>query len=90
VNIFKQIAKAGLGPNLYSTFDEGRFEEYLPSDSLVWGQMTDDSISRVVAEKIATIQELNVHELDRTPNWIIDNLRQSYEHVSIAKKRMAD
>lgn len=86
VNIFKQLARAGLGPNLYSTFDEGRFEEYLPSEPLTHSQLTDDDISRVIAEKIAAIHKLNVHELEKTPNWLIDNLRQMYDNVLAAKR----
>jgi choline/ethanolamine kinase len=81
VNIFKQLAKANLGPNLYSAFDEGRFEEYLPSNPLTWEQLTDDSISRVIAEKIAAAHMLNVHELKKKPSWLIDNMRQCFDFV---------
>lgn len=85
VKIFNQLADAGLGPRLYSTFDKGRFEEYLPSSPLSWSQQADEQISRVIAKKIAAIHRLDVLELDRTPNWLVDNYRQFYD--SFTQKR---
>lgn len=72
LEIFNQLANANLGPRLYSSFDEGRLEEYFPSNPLSWTELTDDNISKVIAKKIAAIHKLNVRCLDRNTDWLLD------------------
>lgn len=76
LEIFNQLAKAGLGPRLISAFEGGRFEEYLASDALKWNEMTDDSVARAMAHKIAAIHKLEVNSLDKRSNWLIDKYRE--------------
>lgn len=91
LKIFKQLADENLGPKLYATFQGGRLEEYLPSSSLSWNEMTDSRIYSVIATKIAAIQKLNVQSLnyehissDTSNNnfrnkWLLDKYNQLYD-----------
>lgn len=87
LEIFNQLAAKNLGPALYGNFDEGRLEEYLPSNPLTWTELTDDRVSAAVAKKIAAIHKLNVKSLVREPNWLIDKYNQYYGYLAKINKK---
>lgn len=76
LEIFNQLATSKLGPRLHSSFNGGRLEEYLPSSPLTWAELTDVSISRVIAKKIAAIHKLHVQSLDKNSNWLLEKYNQ--------------
>ena len=78
IEIFNRLASAGLGPKLLSSFEGGRFEQYLPSNPLKHEEMIDDSVASVVAHKIASIHKLNIERLDTKSRWLVDRYR-SYQ-----------
>lgn len=82
LEIFNQLTARNLGPALHGSFDEGRLEEYLPSNPLTWIELTDDRISAAIAKKIAAIHKLNVKSLVREPNWLIDKYNEYYEYIA--------
>lgn len=86
LEIFNQLAAERLGPALYCTFVGGRFEEYLPSNPLLWSEMTDEMVSAAVARKIAAIHKLNIKCLDQESRWLSDRYRDYYEFIKNASK----
>ena len=82
--VFDLMAGANLGPRLYSSFEQGRIEEYLPSSPLSWAELTNDSLSKVIAKKIAAIHKLNV-QLDKSPNWLLDKFNYYNKYVELHK-----
>lgn len=87
LEIFKKLANEQLGPKLYSQFDDGRLEEYLPSNALTWDQMTSLDTSAVIAKKIACIHELNLsHCLQQDRNWLMDQFLENYDYVAALQK----
>lgn len=87
LEIFKRLAGERLGPSLLSSFTEGRFEQYLPSNPLSWSEMTDLSISNVVARKIALIHKLNIKCLDREPTWLMEKYNHDYAYIERIRKQ---
>lgn len=82
LEIYNQLAGENLGPKLYGSFQEGRLEEYLPSNPLSWTELTDDSISAAVATKLAAIHKLDVECLDKKSNWLIDYYNQLNDFIT--------
>lgn len=71
--IFKLLSLKGLGPKLYGKFDDGRLEEYLPSDSMSCSQLWTREISSVIAKKLAIVHSLNV-PVNKEDSWLLDRL----------------
>lgn len=86
LEVFKQLAMENLGPKLYGIFDGGRLEEYLPSNPLLWHEMISEKVFAAVARKIAAIQRMNVKQLNKGPNWLLDKFNLYYDFIVLANK----
>jgi len=81
LEIFNLLAAEELGPKLYGTFEEGRFEEYLVSSPLSWLEMTSEEVSSVVARKIAAIHKLEVQPLANGSDWLIERYKEYNQFI---------
>ena len=86
LEIFNKLASENLGPSLYSLFDEGRPEEYLPSSPLSQANLTEEDISAVIARKIAAIHKLNNQPLNCNAIWLIGKYNQFCEFLEVLRK----
>lgn len=77
IEIFRKLAEENLGPKLLADFEDGRLEEYLPSNPISWNDMIGDDASAVIARKFALIHKLQIDCLDKGSNWLL-NMYQTY------------
>lgn len=87
LEVFNQLAQAKLGPMLYSAFNGGRFEEYLPSNALSWSLMTSDDVAAIIARKFSAIHRLEVKSLEKRSDWLIERYKEYSNYISDAKAK---
>lgn len=66
-------SRYGIGPRVYGTFDNGRFEEYFRSSALTAAQMRDPTISRWIASRMAELHsvDIDIIEKDRSNGFAV-------------------
>lgn len=75
VEIFNLLSKENLGPKLYSSFDEGRIEEFLRANSLTCSELMNQEISLIIAKKLAAVHSLDV-PLKKDNSWLGDKYKE--------------
>lgn len=53
-----------IGPKVYGTFENGRFEEYFNSAALTAADLRDAEISRWIGARMAEFHQVDVHEVE--------------------------
>jgi len=53
-----------IGPKVYGTFENGRFEEYFNSAALTAADLRDSQISRWIGARMAEFHQVDVHEVE--------------------------
>lgn len=82
IEIFNQLAAENLGPSLYASFDEGRFEEYLSSSPLSIAEMTSMEVSKAIAKKLAAVHKLNIENMEKNSDWLMNCYRRYENFIS--------
>lgn len=88
--IFNLLSLRGLGPKLYAKFDDGRLEEYLPSNSLTCRQLWSNDISTIIAKKLAVVHSLNVPVINKEESWLLDKLNLWSEQLTTNDFNISD
>lgn len=90
VQIFELLSNKELGPKLYGKFDDGRLEEFLPAQSLTSAEMRDPDISSIIARKIAKIHGLDVPNMNKNDNWLLERFREWSEFINNHRRSPSD
>jgi len=53
-----------IGPKVYGTFENGRFEEYFNSTALTAADLRDNQISRWIGARMAEFHQVDIHEVE--------------------------
>ncbi|KAH8153465.1 uncharacterized protein LAJ45_02278 [Morchella importuna] len=76
LSILRRLARKRIGPRLFGTFENGRFEEFFPSRTLTREDIRNPETSRHIAKRLKELHEgieLEAKEIERGPivwsNW---------------------
>ncbi|XP_063220134.1 choline/ethanolamine kinase isoform X2 [Bacillus rossius redtenbacheri] len=67
--IFTLLSERGLGPKLYGVFPGGRLEQYIPARPLKTTELSDPTLSALIAENLAKIHAMNI-PINKRSNWL--------------------
>lgn len=73
--VFTLLSERGLGPKLHGIFPGGRIEEYINARTLQTHDLHDPLYSRLIAEKMAMIHQMEV-PLHKEPTWLWQTLHR--------------
>lgn len=90
VKIFELLSERELGPKLYGKFDDGRLEEFLPAQSLTSAEMCDPKISQIIARKLARVHSLDVPNMNKNENWLLERFREWLEFINNHRRSPSD
>lgn len=86
VEIFELLSMRELGPKLYGVFQEGRLEEFLPANSLTNDELMDGEISSIIARKLAQVHCLDVPNMNKECNWLLERFHEWSQFVGNQQK----
>lgn len=67
--IFTLLSERRLGPKLHGIFPGGRIEEYIPARPLLTKELSDPTLSLMIAEKMGQIHTMQV-PISKEPTWL--------------------
>ncbi|KAL3270793.1 hypothetical protein HHI36_021316 [Cryptolaemus montrouzieri] len=73
--IFTLLSERGLGPKLHGIFPGGRIEQYINARPLKNGELADERLSKLIAQKMARIHAMEV-PLDKEPSWLWNTMER--------------
>ncbi|EFN85093.1 choline/ethanolamine kinase isoform X2 [Harpegnathos saltator] len=73
--IFTLLSERKLGPKLHGVFPGGRIEEYIPARPLLTKELSDPTLSLMIAEKLAQIHRMQV-PISKEPTWLWDTMNK--------------
>lgn len=76
--IFTLLSERQLGPKLHGIFPGGRIEEYIPARPLSTKELTDTTLSSMIAEKMGKIHMMQV-PISKEPTWLWDTMAKWYD-----------
>lgn len=71
--IFTLLSERRLGPKLHGVFPGGRIEEYIPARPLLTKELTDSTLSSLIAEKMGQIHTMQI-PISKEPKWIWETM----------------
>lgn len=71
--IFTLLSERRLGPKLHGIFPGGRIEEYIPARPLLTKELSDPTLSSMIAEKLGQIHTMQV-PISKEPTWLWDTM----------------
>ncbi|XP_018330011.1 choline/ethanolamine kinase isoform X2 [Agrilus planipennis] len=83
--IFTLLSERGLGPKLHGIFPGGRIEEYIKARPLKLRELADDTLSVLIAKKIAAIHCMEV-PLHKAATWLWDTIDKWIKTVEVKQK----
>lgn len=84
--IFALMSEKGLGPKLYGMNQQARVEEYIPTDCLRTSDLSNPTLSRQIAQKLAQFHTLDM-PLCKEPRFISDMVDKWLIDVDESLKR---
>lgn len=89
--IFTLLSERGLGPKLHGIFPGGRIEEYINARPLVVNELSDEKLSRQIAQKMAGIHSMEVGSFNNKKKSILHknmnrktSIRNNFYDVSLS------
>lgn len=73
--IFTLLSESQKGPRLFGVFPGGRLEEYIPARPLKTRELADPNLSRLIAEKMVHIHQMDV-PINKQPRWFWDTVER--------------
>ncbi|XP_011138554.1 choline/ethanolamine kinase isoform X3 [Harpegnathos saltator] len=83
--IFTLLSERKLGPKLHGVFPGGRIEEYIPARPLLTKELSDPTLSLMIAEKLAQIHRMQV-PISKEPTWLWDTMNKWLKTLVLQQK----
>lgn len=87
--IFTLLSERRLGPKLHGIFPGGRIEEYIPARPLLTKELTEPSLSCLIAEKMAQIHTMQA-PISKEPTWLWDTMDKWLDTASDILENVED
>nr|CAD7263479.1 unnamed protein product [Timema shepardi] len=71
--IFTLLSESQRGPRLFGVFPGGRLEEFIPARALTTDELSDPTLSCLIAEKMALVHMMDV-PINKEPHWLWDTM----------------
>nr|CAD7589748.1 unnamed protein product [Timema genevievae] len=78
--IFTLLSESQRGPRLFGVFPGGRLEEFIPARALTTDELSDPTLSCLIAEKMALVHMMDV-PINKEPHWLWDTMDRWMDNI---------